>query len=813
MNKLTAIKTVALILLSFSSASAQSHLIDSIMAQNNMHDTTKIRQIIDYGNQIKQTSTNQALIAFSVADSLAGSKSSKNNLFLELQGDALKQKGILYWQLGQNDIAVQQLNKALDMFTTVNSLTKKADVLNTIGIIHASQAHYDEAITFFKQFLEVGENLESKHIIARAHNNFGLVFWNKGNYNSAIEEFLTALRLNEELGNRKIMGGNYNNIGNIHKHQGNLKKAIEYYRKSLEIAIELDMKQQIAGCYNNIGVVLIDLHREQTNTDSMLSYINQAIQYYDFALAIAKEINDQRSLSMTYNNIGSAYHDFAEISINHEFKRNNLDKAKDNYTKSISIKEALGDKNGMSINYENLAEIYLELAKLQSSHGSEKQNLLGSALLNAKQSMQLATEIGSTSRKNEAARALLRVYKEWGNFPKALEFAEIYISTRDSLFSKEKTEALTEMETRYQTEKKEQEIVKQRLQIEKHKLTRNLLIAGISLGFALALAILVAYIIKRRSNKLINYKNKELEQANAEILAQRDEIESQRDMVVSQRDRLEQINTHMTNSLRYAQSIQGAILPSEKLLSEISTDYFVFMKPCELVSGDFFWATTFENYRIFCVADCTGHGVPGAFMSILGITALNEIVSNHRVTKASDVLGYLRASVIDSLSQNDPQHLHKDGMDIGLCIYNNSTHELQFAGARIPLWLVTSNPDSIEFTNSRPEEPISNKNNTLLEVKGDIMPVGISPKMESFENNSMIIKGNSVCIYLATDGFADQFGQKENAKFTTKRLKNLILEHAEKPFSMQEKILDNTFEGWKGMEYQIDDVTILGLKL
>jgi len=269
----------------------------------------------------------------------------------------------------------------------------------------------------------------------------------------------------------------------------------------------------------------------------------------------------------------------------------------------------------------------------------------------------------------------------------------------------------------------------------------------------------------------------------------------------------------MTNSLRYAQSIQGAILPSEKLLSEISTDYFVFMKPCELVSGDFFWATTFENYRIFCVADCTGHGVPGAFMSILGITALNEIVSNHRVTKASDVLGYLRASVIDSLSQNDPQHLHKDGMDIGLCIYNNSTHELQFAGARIPLWLVTSNPDSIEFTNSRPEEPISNKNNILLEVKGDIMPVGISPKMESFENNSMIIKGNSVCIYLATDGFADQFGQKENAKFTTKRLKSLILEHTEKPFSMQEKILDNTFEGWKGMEYQIDDVTILGLKL
>jgi serine phosphatase RsbU (regulator of sigma subunit) len=200
-------------------------------------------------------------------------------------------------------------------------------------------------------------------------------------------------------------------------------------------------------------------------------------------------------------------------------------------------------------------------------------------------------------------------------------------------------------------------------------------------------------------------------------------------------------------------------------------------------------------------------------MSILGITALNEIVNNHRVTTPSEVLGYLRASVIDTLSQNDPDHLHKDGMDIGVCVYNFKTRELQFAGARIPLWIIANEKDTIEFKDSTTEESITNNGYSLTEIKGDIMPVGLSPKMEPFDNKTFMLKGDSVCIYLATDGFADQFGQKEKTKFSSKRLKNLLLQNVEKPHNLQEQILDDTFEGWKGMEYQIDDVTILGIKL
>jgi serine phosphatase RsbU (regulator of sigma subunit) len=237
------------------------------------------------------------------------------------------------------------------------------------------------------------------------------------------------------------------------------------------------------------------------------------------------------------------------------------------------------------------------------------------------------------------------------------------------------------------------------------------------------------------------------------------------------------------------------------------------MKPCELVSGDFFWATSFNEFQIFCVADCTGHGVPGAFMSILGITALNDIVANHRVTKANEVLGYLRSSVIETLSQNDPGHLHKDGMDIGLCIYNTNSKELQFAGARIPLWMVAKNDATIDWGITIPNDSFSQKGHTLTEIKGDIMPVGTSPRMEPFRNNTIILNKNSVTLYLATDGFADQFGGENRTKFGANRLKNHLLEIEHLSASEKKQSIEGAFDSWKGLESQIDDTVVLGIRI
>jgi serine phosphatase RsbU (regulator of sigma subunit) len=248
------------------------------------------------------------------------------------------------------------------------------------------------------------------------------------------------------------------------------------------------------------------------------------------------------------------------------------------------------------------------------------------------------------------------------------------------------------------------------------------------------------------------------------------------------------------------------------VLQQISPEYFVLMKPCELVSGDFYWATSFDEYQIFCVADCTGHGVPGAFMSILGLTALNDIVARHRVTKPNEILGYLRESVIEALSQNDPEQLHKDGLDIALCMFNSKTCELQFAGAKIPLWIVCQD-ESIFNEHKEPLKPFTKNGLSLFEIKGDIMPVGQSPRMLSFTNHSFTLNNSSVNIYLATDGFGDQIGGSKNSKFSSLGLKKIILENIDKPFSDQSELLGKTFDEWKGNLFQVDDVTVLGIKI
>ncbi len=276
--------------------------------------------------------------------------------------------------------------------------------------------------------------------------------------------------------------------------------------------------------------------------------------------------------------------------------------------------------------------------------------------------------------------------------------------------------------------------------------------------------------------------------------------------------KLEKFRQHTTESLRYAQSIQAAILPSEKVIHSISEEHFVLMKPCEFVSGDFFWATTFNEFQIFCVADCTGHGVPGAFMSILGITALNDIVIKHRISKPSDILGYLRQSVIETLSQNDAEQLHKDGMDIALCTFNSKTRELQFAGAGIPMWVVTNNPECKLLFEAKSEK-VEYQNLNLFEVKGDPMPVGLSPRIKPFTNSVYALNNNSVAIYLLTDGYTDQFDETRQAKYGNQKLKKQIIEINHLAFTEQKVHLEKEFDVWKGSGYQLDDVAILGIKI
>ena len=319
--------------------------------------------------------------------------------------------------------------------------------------------------------------------------------------------------------------------------------------------------------------------------------------------------------------------------------------------------------------------------------------------------------------------------------------------------------------------------------IEKQKL---MLYAAI---FVLLLLSFLAYYIYRgyRIKKEANIK---LEEKNRTILAQKGEIEKQRDIAETQRDQIAYQKKHITDSIMYAKRIQTALLPSLELFSD-EFEHFVLYKPLDIVSGDFYWVSKKGEKQIIIAADCTGHGVPGAFMSMLGVTMLNEIVNGRGVTQPEEILNILRDEIIDSLKQSIEEDRVKDGMDMTVLAIDFKNNNVQLAGANNPLCIV--------------------RDNKLLTFKVDKMPVAIHYNMKPFNLQEIKLKKGD-CLYMFSDGFGDQFGGPKGKKFMVKNLKNKFVELSDMPMLKQGEKLSEIFEEWKGDASQVDDVTVIGIR-
>ncbi len=277
------------------------------------------------------------------------------------------------------------------------------------------------------------------------------------------------------------------------------------------------------------------------------------------------------------------------------------------------------------------------------------------------------------------------------------------------------------------------------------------------------------------------------------------DLSEQHAIVSTQKDQIEKILFELTDSIRYALRIQNAVLPNEQTIrGTIPGDFFVMYKPKDIVSGDFFFVDRRGDWTLVAVADCTGHGVPGAFVSMLCISLLNEIVKQQEITRADIILNELRDKVIDSLQQKGIQGEQMDGMDISLLLINNKTYKCHWSGANNPLYIVSS------------------KSKKLEELKPDKRPIAIYPDMKEFTNHEMVANKGDI-FYLFTDGYSDQFGGERGKKFMSRNFKNLLAENAHKPMTEQGKILDTAIENWKygnGADYeQIDDITVLGIQI
>ncbi len=281
-------------------------------------------------------------------------------------------------------------------------------------------------------------------------------------------------------------------------------------------------------------------------------------------------------------------------------------------------------------------------------------------------------------------------------------------------------------------------------------------------------------------------RTREISEQKEEIVSQRDEIEAQRDLLFDQKKEI-------TDSIGYAQRIQAAILPHKSYLDRVIPEYFVLFKPRDIVSGDFYWIKEVDSSIVIVAADCTGHGVPGAFMSMLGITLLNELFVEGRTSRPGDIMEQLRTKVKAMLVQEGNIRDQKDGMDMAIAVINKEKKHLQFAGAYNPLYLIRNGSQ-------------------LIELKGDKQPIGVHWEETEFRNQVVELKEND-SIYVFSDGYVDQYGGEDRKKFKTRKFKELLLSVQSESMEKQKQIIDNAFEKWRGNTEQIDDVCVIGVRI
>jgi len=289
------------------------------------------------------------------------------------------------------------------------------------------------------------------------------------------------------------------------------------------------------------------------------------------------------------------------------------------------------------------------------------------------------------------------------------------------------------------------------------------------------------------------WNTEDIKMLKEEIFSQKEIIETQLEVALIQKDEISEKKKEITDSIRYARRIQSALLPKEDLFKKIFTDYFIFYKPKDIVSGDFYWISVKGNKTIVAATDCTGHGVPGAFMSIMGMVFLNEIVNNQGILQPNKILDNLNRRIISSLGQNRKKGETSDRMDIALVSIDLGNYSLQYAGAFNSLFII--------------------RNNCLHEIKGDRMLIGVfNRKKKSFTNHEIEIKTND-SIYLFSDGYIDQFGWRSDKKFNMNNFREFLLSIQNVPMKAQKLLLENNLINWMGDMDQIDDILVIGIKI
>jgi len=500
------------------------------------------------------------------------------------------------------------------------------------------------------------------------------------------------------------------------------------------------------------------------------------------------------------------------ITEGYEFRESMINFIPVNGQPKFEANEDLIKKNGMAVN-----ELFLALA-IKTKEDWEKLFIVTDADLTVQKETVKQQQIQIELQKQEILKqkALLdSLDKEIATKEKALDEKQKLLNNQMARISKQQGEILVQKQT-ILVQQKEVLVQKDTLANQKEKISLQISrIDGqlkmitdqegkikmqletlekqkIILYFVLFVLLLVSFLVYYiyRGYKIKKDANIILEEKNRTISAQKDEIEKQRDIAAAQRDQIAYQKKHITDSIMYAKRIQTALLPSLELFSD-KMEHFVLYKPLAIVSGDFYWVSSQDNIQVVIAADCTGHGVPGAFMSMLGVTMLNEIVNEKHIIMPDQIIENLRDAIIKSLKQVVDEDTVKDGMDIAVCVVDFNENILWYAGANNPLFLI--------------------RGGELMHYRPDKMPVAIHYKMPPFTLHKIELqKGDA--FYIFSDGYADQFGGPKEKKFMSNQLKEKLVEIAGKPMLQQGERLNEIFEEWRGDNPQVDDVILIGVR-
>ncbi len=670
------------------------------------------------------------------------------------QAKAKKVQGVSWYFRSNFKKAIRYYLESLRLYKTINNLEGESNIYNNLGGIYHEQGNFKKAIEYHLRSMLISQKRNDQSNVASSLNNVGIIYHDQGKYLQAIDYLMHSLKIREKLNEKEGVSASYSNLGYVYSELGDNKKSIEYHQKSYAILIKSGNQRGVATELTHIGI----------NYNKLGKY-NDALKKFRKAISINSEMEEKAPLSIAYGNMAQTY--------------TNLEKFDSAYYylfKSLSIKKEIGDKRGEAINYITLSSIALKTGEINNAI---KWGLEG---------MKTLEETDAPPVKKDLSELLYKAYRKKGNINNALKYFEQFVILQDSLMNFDRKKEILQREFQFQYEKKiaadsikhfrdeELKNSKQNAILARESTQRKALLGGLTFLFIALVFVLNRFRVASRQKKIIVLQKLEVDAKNKEIM----------------------------DSIYYAEKIQNALIKEDGKINPLLPAHFILFKPKDIVSGDFYWIHTKENFAYIAAADCTGHGVPGAFLTMLGTSFLNEINATEKTLSPADILNLLREKIIRELAQTGEEGTTKDGMDISLARIDKNTNELQWAGANNPLWIVKKKRENF---NAKIEE--QKTLNELIEIKPDKQPIGFHHSAKPFTNHIIQLEKKDT-VYLFTDGYADQFGGRDGKKYKYSRLKEKLMSIVEFSPSQQKQALETEFNSWKTGFEQLDDVCIIG---